>query len=433
MSTIRVAMLVAALALPFRTGQGQQTPMPTNPHGPLKAGADCSDCHTGSDWKTLRRDPKFDHSRETRFSLTGAHATVTCASCHLDLRFDEPKVEASQCASCHADVHRGNLGQNCTSCHNTNDFRDVESLSLHQKTAFPLTGAHVTTPCEACHKTERAGVFAAVPRDCVACHQAALDQASASGVDHGGFPRDCTQCHVTLSWSGGASFDHVTVSGGYVLEGAHAVQRCAACHTTPGFALTFSPPPATNQDCVACHQDDYAREHAGGGFSTTCADCHNVNSWGGATFDHVAVAGGFALQGVHASKPCSACHIQPSNALKFAPAPAGNSDCVSCHLPDWQREHAAQQFPQTCTSCHTQNNWSSTFNHANEFPINSGAHRGQWASCATCHTTPGNYKAFTCLTCHEHNQTSMNAKHSGRSGYSYDSARCYSCHTNGRA
>jgi hypothetical protein len=428
MSKIRTAILVVLLALPWRAGQGQQAPLPSNPHGPLKAGMDCSDCHTGADWKTLRPDPKFDHSRETRFALTGQHATVTCASCHLDLRFDEPKVEPTDCASCHADVHRGNLGQNCTSCHNTNDFRDVESLSLHQRTAFPLTGAHVTTPCEACHKTERAGVFAAVPRDCVACHQSALDQAAASGVDHAGFPRDCTQCHVTLAWSGGTAFDHVAASGGYVLEGAHTVQRCASCHRQPGFTLAFSPAPTSNQDCVACHQTDYTSAHGGEGYPTTCTDCHNPNSWD-ADFDHAVVGRGFALQGAHTAQPCAACHVQPGNALRWAPAPAGNTDCVACHLPDWQREHAAQQFPQTCTSCHTQSNWSSTFNHdATEFRINSGAHRGQWASCATCHTTPGDYKAFTCLTCHAHNETAMADKHRERPGYSYDSQRCYSCH-----
>lgn len=433
MSTIRAAILFAMLAIPFGAVRGQQSPLPTNPHGPLKPGVDCSDCHTSSDWKQLRPDPKFDHSRETRFALSGAHATVTCASCHLDLRFDEPKVEPTQCASCHVDVHRGNLGPDCTRCHNTDSFRDVESLSLHQRTAFPLTGAHINTPCESCHKTERAGVFSAVPRDCVACHQSALDQAAQSGVDHSGFPRDCTQCHVTLAWSGGTTFDHVTVSQGYVLEGAHAVQRCAACHSTPGFNLTFSPPPSSNQDCVACHQQDYLREHGGQGYPTTCTDCHNPNSWD-ADFDHIAVSRGFALQGAHQAQACASCHIQPSNALKWNPAPAGNNDCVSCHLSDWQSEHAADQFPQTCTSCHTQSNWNSTFNHdATEFPINSGNHRGEWASCATCHTTPGDYKAFTCLSCHEHNKTDMDNDHRGRTGYSYDSQRCYSCHSRGRA
>lgn len=427
MSTIRRVLIALLLAGSAGTAGAQQAPLPTNPHGPLRPGVDCSDCHTSADWKTLRPDPKFDHGQVSRFALTGQHATVTCASCHLDLRFDEPKAGPTECATCHVDVHRGNLGPDCTSCHNTTAFRDVESFTLHQRTAFPLTGAHVQTPCEACHKTERNGVFTAVPRDCVACHTATLDRAAASGVDHGGFPRDCAQCHVTLTWSGGTVFDHVSVSRGYVLEGAHARGRCASCHTTPGFALRFAPPPTSNQDCVACHLPDYQQEHGNDGYPTTCTDCHNPNSWD-ADFDHTVVGRGFALQGAHTSAPCSSCHVQPGNALRFSPAPTGNGDCVSCHLPDWTREHATDLFPKTCTACHTQSNWSSTFNHdATEFRIYSGNHRGKWATCATCHTSPGDYQVFTCLTCHTRTQT--DDQHRGRTGYAYDSQRCYSCHS----
>ncbi|HET9039456.1 MAG TPA: hypothetical protein VFN40_04765, partial [Gemmatimonadales bacterium] len=66
-------------------------------------------------------------------------------------------------------------------------------------------------------------------------------------------------------------------------------------------------------------------------------------------------------------------------------------------------------------------------------PIYSGAHAGRWASCATCHTNAANFQAFTCLTCHEHAKSTMDSKHSGRSGYVYDSQACYSCHPRGRA
>lgn len=351
----RMAIVVMVMVPAWSAAPAQQAPRADNPHGPLPAGLDCADCHTATGWKPLRDPLAFEHATATRFALTGAHAVTSCSRCHLDLRFDEPKVAPNECASCHVDVHRGSLGNTCTNCHTTTDFRDVAALSVHQRTAFPLTGAHVNIPCESCHRTERAGVYAAVPRDCIACHQSALDRASASGVDHGGFPRDCTQCHVTLAWTGGTSFDHVTVSGGYVLEGAHAVQRCSSCHVSPGFGLRFAPPPTSNQDCV------------------------------------------------------------------------------SCHLPDWQRAHAAQQLPQTCTACHTQNSWESTFNHdATAFPIYSGAHRGRWATCSTCHTVPGDFQSFTCLTCHEHSQPLMDEKHRERSGYVYDSQRCYSCHSRGR-
>jgi len=66
------------------------------------------------------------------------------------------------------------------------------------------------------------------------------------------------------------------------------------------------------------------------------------------------------------------------------------------------------------------------------FPIYSGSHRGTWSSCSTCHQIANDFRQFTCLVCHEHNQASMDNKHHGRPGYSYVSTACLSCHPNGR-
>lgn len=41
--------------------------------------ADCSSCHGVEDWRTL----SFDHNRDSRYPLEGAHARVLCQSCHL--------------------------------------------------------------------------------------------------------------------------------------------------------------------------------------------------------------------------------------------------------------------------------------------------------------------------------------------------------------
>jgi hypothetical protein len=110
-------------------------------------------------------------------------------------------------------------------------------------------------------------------------------------------------------------------------------------------------------------------------------------------------------------------------------------DCVGCHRANYDRttspSHLAAGFPTTCENCHraTDSSWTQgTFNHA--FPIASGRHA---APCATCHTSPTTYKVFSCLTCHEHAQSTMDSKHQGRNGYRYDSLACYSCHPNGRA
>src|SRR5258708_31623008 len=54
---------------------------------------DCSVCHTTTNWQGA----KFDHSK-TRFPLTGAHSTTTCAQCHVNGQFS---TLTTQCVSCH--------------------------------------------------------------------------------------------------------------------------------------------------------------------------------------------------------------------------------------------------------------------------------------------------------------------------------------------
>jgi hypothetical protein len=507
MSRVSALLRTAWLALPATlvlSGTALAQDRTASPHGDLPAGLDCSACHTSAGWRTLKARLEFDHARVSRFALTGAHATTKCAACHLDLRFDAPRVAEGACASCHADVHQGRIAGPCARCHDTRTFHQVPAIALHARAGFPLSGAHLDAPCESCHRNDQAGAFTGVPQQCVACHRE--DYAAALMPNHmaAGFPTDCQACHATVTWKGGAAFDHTAVANGFALVGAHAMLSCeschlppnmalrftasgqndcischrpqfdqahgggfpatcmdchsmrawsgatfdhgklgngfalvgahtslpcTACHVEPGNVLRFTPAPAGQNDCVACHQAQFNQAHgAGSGFPLTCADCHNVSSWSGATFDHAAVANGFALVGAHTSLACTACHIEPGNALKFNPAPSGQNDCYACHQAEFNQAHGAGSgFPTTCADCHTVNSWSgATFDHSQFFPL-SGAHD---VSCATCHTTQGDYTQFACLTCHT--QTQTNQQHQGVSGYTYSSQACYSCHRNGR-
>ena len=75
-----------------------------------------------------------------------------------------------------------------------------------------------------------------------------------------------------------------------------------------------------------------------------------------------------------------------------------------------------------------------TWNHDSQyFPIYSGKHQGEWNTCADCHKTATNYSQFSCIDCHEHNQSDMQSKHSDVANYTWTSAACYSCHPKGRA
>jgi nitrate/TMAO reductase-like tetraheme cytochrome c subunit len=166
-------------------------------------------------------------------------------------------------------------------------------------------------------------------------------------------------------------------------------------------------------------------------FSHTCLTCHSNVAWKPATFNHSTTS--FPLLGAHLSAACTDCH-------KNGVYKGTSTDCFFCHQTDYAASknpaHATANFPTACISCHTTTKWvPSTFNHALYFPIASGdVHRpGRWSTCtAECHTNTSNFKVFSCITCHEHNKTSMDSKHSGRTGYLYDSNSCYKCHPKGR-
>ncbi len=418
---------LAGVLIPF--GTAAQEAATRSPHGELPGGLSCTACHTVDGWKPVMRG--FDHDTNTTFALSGSHRDVVCTTCHLRGQFDQPKAGPAECATCHLDIHRGTLSPNCVECHRTTRFTDVAGASVHQQTAFPLSGAHLQITCDACHPGDERGVFATRDVACVSCHQ--LDYESADPIDHvaAGFPTVCESCHNTVAWGYAVRFDHVTAGNGFPLEGRHAAIRCQSCHDPATMQPIF--PTRDPNDCYGCHQSDYAREH-GSAFPTTCSDCHTVWGWEGADFDHDKVAPQFPLSGPHASVDCDGCHRTNDWSLIFQPA--GADDCYACHAADFEREHGGSGFPTNCLACHQEDSWggaSFAQHDAVAFPINSGAHRGTWQTCDVCHTAPNDFKVFTCLQCHEHSKARMDDKHSGESGYVYDSQECYSCHRSGRA
>lgn len=97
-------------------------------HGAL--GSDCARCHNTRDWRL----GEFNHSTQTKFALDGAHASLSCATCHRDASGRAPSI-ANDCASCHAgdDVHEGAFGRQCRTCHITKTFRQIVHSSMKGK------------------------------------------------------------------------------------------------------------------------------------------------------------------------------------------------------------------------------------------------------------------------------------------------------------
>ena len=85
-----------------------------------RLGSNCSSCHNPNGWARWR----FDHDKQTRYPLTGAHQALQCHACHKET--NAARVTApTNCYGCHNrdDAHDGAFGRACEKCHNTHSFK----------------------------------------------------------------------------------------------------------------------------------------------------------------------------------------------------------------------------------------------------------------------------------------------------------------------
>jgi hypothetical protein len=396
----------------------------TPPHQSSGLSTDCAQCHSAS---SASWGGKFDHSA-TIFPLTGLHTAVQCMQCHKNNVF---KGLQTSCNSCHAADYTATskpphqaagFGTDCAQCHTTASSTWTAKFD-HATTGFALVGSHAAVPCADCHKNN---VYKGLPSTCYSCH--ANDYAATKTPPHqaSGLGTDCASCHSASSTTWGGNFNHATT--GFPLNGSHMAVPCLTCHKNN----VFKGLPA---DCYSCHSGDFTKTanppHQASGFGTDCVTCHGTGAvnWAG-SFNHSQTS--FALTGRHVGVACTQCHV---NSVYKGLA----TTCVSCHQQDYNAStnpaHITSGFPTTCETCHSTSGWTpSTFDHEPSFPISSTAvHRpGRWSTCADCHTTASNFKVYSCIDCHAHAKSTMDAKHSGNSRYSYVSTACYNCHPRGR-
>lgn len=261
-----------------------------------RLGATCQQCHSTAGWQVGSR-AKFDHEK-TRFPLRGAHQKVSCQSCHASGR----RPRFASCSDCHKNVHAGQIASTtCESCHTVGSFSpSTFTLNRHQKTDYPLQGAHLAVPCISCHKNNR---FKWESTECQACH---------NDPHKGQMTQGCRSCHSIDSWSHISGFDHKRTA--FPLEGGHLEVSCGQCHKQGKFK-------GTPKTCNACHGDP----HQGQLTQAGCQSCHSVQAWARVTFDHNRQSR-FKLEGAHTRVSCVACHGR--NALRFKPLP---TTCEGCH------------------------------------------------------------------------------------------------------
>ncbi|MEZ6021279.1 MAG: hypothetical protein R3F17_14665 [Planctomycetota bacterium] len=107
---------------------------------------------------------------------------------------------ARDCAGCHEDVHVGQLGSNCRSCHLQDTWRPFGMREMHASTRFPLVGRHATASCRACHLGAEVGRFAQTDSACVSCHRRDLEATANPNHIGLGWVDNCDRCHVPTTW-----------------------------------------------------------------------------------------------------------------------------------------------------------------------------------------------------------------------------------------
>ena len=360
--------------------------------------AKCHPDHAGRDFALVRWDEgapeRFDH-RRTGYALEGKHAGLACAKCHqpaLQRSGAAPLIRKRDharswlglepaCASCHEDPHRGQVGADCTRCHGQQAWKPAAGFD-HAKTAYPLTGKHVSVACVACHGGPRGAAAAgagattgsaasAAPAGTAAAGAAATtvlrfkpvahaDCASCHRDPHAGrFAGACARCHSTAGFGvvDKRGFDHDRTR--WPLRGAHAALECGRCHDAKT-AWGERPP---FDRCGSCHEDAHAGRATLAGRAADCAACHTVQAWTPSTYTVAAHRAAWPLEGRHAAAACALCHDRAegqaavaawgSSRVRLRPA---HQQCVDCHVdPHGGRYAAGGARPQAdgCRACHS--------------------------------------------------------------------------------
>ncbi|HFD32769.1 MAG TPA: cytochrome C [Gammaproteobacteria bacterium] len=366
-----------------------------SPHKKAKAKKDrfkqCSDCHRATGWNKL----VFNHTKKTKYKLTGAHKTALCQSCHINQRY---KKTPKKCISCHKidDVHRNKNGSKCNKCHTTKQWGKI-SFNHVRDTSFRLKGKHKKTPCKSCHskisfkkkskKKKRA-------RKCFSCH-------SYDDKHNGVFGKKCNSCHHEKDWGWDETrFNHAKETK-FPLKGKHKKIECDYCHKVSKKKKKLK------SKCISCHKSDDVHN---GNLGGKCNSCHTSVSWKKRIkFEHDLTH--FPLMGMHSAVACEECHT--SSGYKKI-----KKSCVACHKND---DFHKGKLGNNCDRCHTPNDWGVWFfnhNRQSRFKIRNSHKKVHCHSCHNESVIKVARKPRDCQSCH-----STDDPHNGQFG-----SRCNDCH-----
>ncbi len=344
-------------------------------------GAACTKCHSTDGFHQIKASG-FNHDL-TKYPLRGRHAGVACASCHDEKKAFGPKPKFARCTDCHTDAHGGLAtlaGQpaDCAACHDLKGFdQTTYTAAQHQKSPYPLDGAHARAACEKCHAKAAAGSTAAATLGrarvalrpakgaCVDCHTDPHQNRFAQSIPAPNgrtiTPKACRDCHSMVRFSPSTYDEIAHRTCVFPLTGAHRATPCQACHAelrAPVSRGTLKADAASMRTlrfegkyrlCVDCHTSPHGKQFDGRKDKGACDGCHGVDAFAPATrFVHNRDSA-YKLDGAHAKAACASCHAPQ-------PGPDGrpmviykplSSKCEDCHgittpaLPDPKRSSSA--------------------------------------------------------------------------------------------
>jgi hypothetical protein len=389
-------------------------------------GNDCARCHDAAAWKPATKG--FDHAR-TQYPLTGLHAKVPCAKCHVPItdpqgKHDFPQAASATygrmkplpfaaCTDCHKDPHQNRFGPLCATCHVVEGWKAVkpqgEAAGFHDKTRYSLRGAHVKVACKACHGPYE-GQLRARYKDmafsaCTDCHQDAhLGQLGKKGTPQAA----CDRCHAVQGWVP-VRFDlaeHQKTR--YPLVEAHMAVACDRCHQKDPKVAERVPAAMRaeakrqrrpvkvseftmekkldGKKCTSCHRDVHQGQFDKRMAVEGCTACHDQATFTRTRFDHARDTK-FRLDGKHGKTACASCHAVATGKdgkpfVRYAGAPVA---CARCHADPHAGQFGVKKVTE-CAQCHGVDEWKKLkFVHAEPF---------------TTYTLTGKHAKLACDKCH---------------------------------
>jgi hypothetical protein len=292
------------------------TPKPASGLSPVHiptATTGCENCHTPTVFTSFSQTSMSSAKHTAMFAVIGK----TCDGCH-----DASTLKFYGVTNLTTRPNNHHVGQDCSGCHNTNNWNGGAAASNKKSTAPQATtrstvAAVVAAPTSAsgtsaiaatanaasttASRGARAGIVPSfgglattpaarmshlgVTATCVSCHNGVL--APGKGPTHVASNDACQNCHTTLAWLP-ARFDHQGVS-----------ESCVSCHNG-----VLAPGKPTKH--VQTAQD--------------CGTCHNTLNWQTVVFSHVGING-----------TCQSCHNGVTATGKQPQHVVTTQDCVSCH------------------------------------------------------------------------------------------------------